>query len=523
MQMDVSLGAVLGAAPTPDAQADAAETPANASDAFAALLDEAASATGEPEVTEAEDDFDELAALAMASLLTLGVPVPPAPTTDAVSDEDLAATDITDQAVVTDLTDLTDRATIADITMPSQLTATIGNDMGLEASEDLAMIDVAPLPSPAAEPTEVPTGEVASTGKNATIDAVETPQAAPKSGPTSGPTSAPKSGPTSESKAAVAAAVIDATTTEGDVPRSEIEATTEKADADVKTVLKGDRSSKPSHSAHASAPHKNEAIDHRVVQRASSEAAEQKAEEAPGTTRAQQVTDVRGSGSTAARFARALERAAALPSGEPSGETAATNTNTRGSGQQSGFGESATSRAAQLTAAIKQSMPGAVAFTVNTTAPIETRARAAAAANVAGVAIDTAPMTIPERDVVAQLVQSLRVQFRDGIGEAVVKLKPEHLGSVQISLRVENGALKATVQAEAPAVRQWLESQQDTLRTSLADHGLRLERFVVEPEGEPTHTTDDARHQQQREREQRRRHPQRRMSETDQPLFEVTV
>ena len=78
----------------------------------------------------------------------------------------------------------------------------------------------------------------------------------------------------------------------------------------------------------------------------------------------------------------------------------------------------------------------------------------------------------------------MRLQFRDGIGEAVVKLKPEHLGSVQISLRIENGAIKATVQAEVPAVRQWLESQQDTLRNGLADQGLRLDRFVVEPDGQ---------------------------------------
>ena len=38
-----------------------------------------------------------------------------------------------------------------------------------------------------------------------------------------------------------------------------------------------------------------------------------------------------------------------------------------------------------------------------------------------------------------QILQSLRLQFRDGIGEAVLKLKPEHLGSVAISLRIANG------------------------------------------------------------------------------------
>ena len=58
-----------------------------------------------------------------------------------------------------------------------------------------------------------------------------------------------------------------------------------------------------------------------------------------------------------------------------------------------------------------------------------------------------------EHDVTLQIVQSMRMQFRDGIGEAVLKLKPEHLGSVSISLRVENGGLKANVQADMPAVQ----------------------------------------------------------------------
>jgi flagellar hook-length control protein FliK len=162
-----------------------------------------------------------------------------------------------------------------------------------------------------------------------------------------------------------------------------------------------------------------------------------------------------------------------------------------------------------------------MAFAVNGPVQIDTRAMAAAVAKAAGPA--DAPIAIPERDVIAQLVQSMRVQFRDGIGEAVVKLKPEHLGSVQISLRIENGAIKATVQAEAPAVRQWLESQQDTLRTSLADQGLRLERFVVEPEGERRTAPDDTAREDAREQKERRRQQQRRMSERDEPIFEVTV
>jgi len=113
-------------------------------------------------------------------------------------------------------------------------------------------------------------------------------------------------------------------------------------------------------------------------------------------------------------------------------------------------------------------------------------------------------------------VQSMRMQFRDGIGEAVLKLKPEHLGSVSISLRVENGGLKANVQADMPAVRQWLESQQDTLRSALSEHGLRLDRFDVEPDAQRQPADDQGQREQSRKRQAQKR-------EVEQPVFEVVV
>jgi len=87
------------------------------------------------------------------------------------------------------------------------------------------------------------------------------------------------------------------------------------------------------------------------------------------------------------------------------------------------------------------------------------------------------------RQVSDQLIQSLRMQFRNGIGEAVLHLRPEHLGPVTVSLRVEAGQVSATVQAELPAVRQWLESQEAALREGLAQQGLDLGRLVVTPDG----------------------------------------
>ena len=117
-----------------------------------------------------------------------------------------------------------------------------------------------------------------------------------------------------------------------------------------------------------------------------------------------------------------------------------------------------------------------------------------------------------QREVAERAMQAIR----DGIGEAVLKLKPEHLGSVSISLKVENGSIKASVQAEMPAVRQWLESQQDTLRSALAEHGLSLDRFDVEPDAQRQQADDEGPRQQSRKRQAQKR-------EAEQPVFEVVV
>ena len=485
--------AALGAAPPPDACCASAEISAGAGDAFAALLDEA-SATGEDTPSDprtgkddGEENFDELAALAMTSLLSIGVTVQPvidAGNADEIAaaeiaDTEITATDITGQAVVTDLTA---RAALVDVGTTSWQTTpstTIGNDMGVDTSDAPVMIDT---PAAATAPD--------TTAESAWSDAATT--AAPIAG-------------------------IEAADIEGS--QDVTAASAGKAEAEVKPAARPSRSSKPSRSQPGQNTHKADALNADAVTASSPASVAQTIDAARTSAPTQQTADVRPSGSAAARFARALERAAAPAASEAASSAASTaNANSGGSGQPSGG--STPDPAAQFSAASRQSAPNTMAFMVNGPMPLDTRAMAAAVAAATGH-VDSAPVAIPERDVIAQLVQSMRVQFRDGIGEAVLKLNPEHLGSVQISLRIENGAIKATVQAEAPAVRQWLESQQETLRTSLADQGLRLERFVVEPDGErQTAPDDDAREQKEQRRRQQHR---RQMSEKDHPIFEITV
>jgi flagellar hook-length control protein FliK len=117
--------------------------------------------------------------------------------------------------------------------------------------------------------------------------------------------------------------------------------------------------------------------------------------------------------------------------------------------------------------------------------------------------------TVPDPQNVGRLIESMRVQMRDGVQEATVRLKPEHMGEVTISIRVERGAVSAVVHAETPAVQQWLESQEDKLRAGLSDQGLHLERFIVH-----------------RDRSHERREPQRQQQPAPrykQPRDESTV
>jgi flagellar hook-length control protein FliK len=222
-------------------------------------------------------------------------------------------------------------------------------------------------------------------------------------------------------------------------------------------------------------------------------------------------------GAAARLLARALERAAEAAAPHHVATAAGNGSQSfDGADPQSSFGDWLREQLPQAANAGAQS---ASAGTFNFVAP-----SAQHDVRVAGVISSPETSLMPggpvlprEHDVTMQLVQSLRLQFRDGIGEAVLKLKPEHLGSVAISLRVENGGLKANVQADLPAVRQWLESQQDTLRSALAEHGLRLDRFDVEPDGH-RHASPEEQQERSPRKRQTRRSPQ-----SDQPVFEVVV
>ena len=103
-------------------------------------------------------------------------------------------------------------------------------------------------------------------------------------------------------------------------------------------------------------------------------------------------------------------------------------------------------------------------------------------------------------------VQTVRVQVRQGGGEAHIRLNPEHLGEVSVLVKVDGSGVSATLRAESVVVRGWLEAHQQELRAALKEQGLSLDDLVIDADGRSRQEAD-AQAQQQRRPAQRRPMP----------------
>lgn len=141
------------------------------------------------------------------------------------------------------------------------------------------------------------------------------------------------------------------------------------------------------------------------------------------------------------------------------------------------------------------------------------------AADVADVAapLEPAPRGEMASTVVDQVVKSLRMQWRQGLGEARIQLRPEHLGPVDISLKVEAGSVTAVVRAESAQVQEWILANQQSLRQQLEAAGLRLSDLVVSPDAERRRQQGDEPPPERRPASRRRR------DDGAEPIFNVVV
>ncbi|MCC6163556.1 MAG: flagellar hook-length control protein FliK [Acidobacteria bacterium] len=122
------------------------------------------------------------------------------------------------------------------------------------------------------------------------------------------------------------------------------------------------------------------------------------------------------------------------------------------------------------------------------------------------------PVVVPgasAEHVVDQVVTAVRMQWRDGIGEAKLQLRPDAIGTVTVALRVEAGAVTAVVRAESAQVQEWILKNQESLRQQLEASGLHLDGLVVSPDDRGRRD-----HQPDPEQEPRRRQAARGTSTT---------
>jgi flagellar hook-length control protein FliK len=80
---------------------------------------------------------------------------------------------------------------------------------------------------------------------------------------------------------------------------------------------------------------------------------------------------------------------------------------------------------------------------------------------------------------VDRIVGAVRMSAARGGMEVSLRLHPESLGEVRVQVRWEGGVLSARLEAATPAARDALEGGAHTLRATLQDQGIPVERILV--------------------------------------------
>lgn len=78
-----------------------------------------------------------------------------------------------------------------------------------------------------------------------------------------------------------------------------------------------------------------------------------------------------------------------------------------------------------------------------------------------------------------QVMGQFDILIAEGKSEATIKLKPEQLGELKIHLILENGTMKAVLDASSPQVKELLEANLHSLKNSLESQGFQIKEFNV--------------------------------------------
>lgn len=123
--------------------------------------------------------------------------------------------------------------------------------------------------------------------------------------------------------------------------------------------------------------------------------------------------------------------------------------------------------------------------------------------------------TLAEAHVTDQIVQSMRMQWTKGGGEATIELNPSGLGKVHVQVRVDRGVVSANVQAETSVVREFVASRRDELVQNLSQQGMRLEKLEVTEPAKEQPTREQQRESRQSPRDAARQRRDERARQTD--------
>ncbi len=82
-------------------------------------------------------------------------------------------------------------------------------------------------------------------------------------------------------------------------------------------------------------------------------------------------------------------------------------------------------------------------------------------------------------DLVAQVSGKIKADFNSEGGEVQMELHPESLGHLKIEIKVEGGVIRANILTENAMVKDTIDSNLSVLKTSLEEHGLRIDQISV--------------------------------------------
>jgi len=117
--------------------------------------------------------------------------------------------------------------------------------------------------------------------------------------------------------------------------------------------------------------------------------------------------------------------------------------------------------------------------TAPTTAPTVASTAAPRPAPPAPPPPPPAAPTAPPEPTTAFVTERMRTMLREGGGEARLHLRPPELGAVTLSVVVEDGRVRATIQAERVDVADKLRKHGPDLRDALKEEGFTIEDLSI--------------------------------------------